>query len=40
MPTVMYGSESWGTKVEEREKLDVAEMKRLRSMCGVQGWIG
>ena len=35
VPTVMYGSESWGLKVEEREKLDVAEMKCLRSMCGV-----
>ena len=35
VPTVMYGSESWGIKVEERDKLDVAEMKCLRSMCGV-----
>ena len=35
VPTVMYGSESWGMKVEERDKLDVAEMKCLRSMCGV-----
>ena len=35
VPTVMYGSESWGMKVEERGKLDVAEMKCLRSMCGV-----
>ena len=35
VPTVMYGSESWGLKVEEREKLDVAEMKCLRSICGV-----
>ena len=35
VPTVMYGSESWGMKVEERSKLDVAEMKCLRSMCRV-----
>ena len=35
VPTVMYGSEAWGMKVEERDKLDVAEMKCLRSMCGV-----
>ena len=35
VPTIMYGSESWGLRVEEREKLDVAEMKCLRSMCGV-----
>merc|ERR1712074_391147 len=35
VPTVIYGSESWGMKVEERGKLDVAEMKCLRSMCGV-----
>ena len=35
VPTVMYGSESWGMKVKERDKLDVAEMKCLRSKCGV-----
>ena len=23
LPTVMYGSESWGMRVEERNKLDV-----------------
>ena len=34
VPTVMYGSESWGMRVE-RNKLDVAEMKCLRSMYGV-----
>ena len=32
MPTVMYGSESWGTKASERQKLNVFEMKCLRSM--------
>ena len=33
MPTVMYGSESWG-KVTERQRLNVFEMKCLRSMAG------
>ena len=32
VPTVMYGSESWGMKVNERQKLNVFEMKCLRSM--------
>ena len=35
VPTVMYGSESWGVKVTERQKLNVFEMKCLRSMTGV-----
>ena len=35
VPTVMYGSESWGMKVSERQKLNVFEMKCLRSMTGV-----
>ena len=35
MPTVMYGSELWGMKVSERQKLNVFEMKCLRSMAGV-----
>ena len=33
--TVMYGSESWGMKVAERQKLNVFEMKCLRSMTCV-----
>ena len=33
--TVMYGSESWGMKVTKRQKLNVFEMKCLRSMTGV-----
>ena len=32
---VLYGSESWGMKVTERQKLNVFEMKCLRSMTGV-----
>ena len=35
MPTVMYSSESWGMKVTERQKLNVFEMKCLKSMTGV-----
>ena len=35
VPTVMYGSESWGIKVTERQKLNVFEMKCLRIMTGV-----
>ena len=31
----MCGSESWGMRVEERNKLDVTEINSLRSMCGV-----
>ena len=38
VPTVMYGSESWGMKVIERQKLNVFEMKCLRSMTGVS-WL-
>ena len=33
--TVMYGSELWGMKVTERQKLNVFEMKCLRNMTGV-----
>ena len=38
VPTVMYGFESWGMRLEERNKLDVAEMNCLRNMCGVTRW--
>ena len=31
----MYGSESWGMKVTDRQKLNVSEMKCLRTMTGV-----
>ncbi|XP_068201751.1 uncharacterized protein [Palaemon carinicauda] len=33
--TVMYGLELWGIKVIERQRLNVFEMKCLRSMVGV-----
>ena len=35
VPTVLYGSEAWSLRVEERSKLDVMELICLRSMCGV-----
>ena len=35
VPTVMYGSESWGMKVTERQKLNAFEMKCLRSTTDV-----
>ena len=35
VPTVLYGAESWGLKVQERNRLNVFEMRCLRSMCGV-----
>ena len=33
--TMLYGSESWALNVEQRRKLEAAEMRCLRSMCGV-----
>lgn len=35
VPTVLYGAESWGTRAAERQKLNVFEMRCLRSMAGV-----
>ena len=35
VPTVVYGAETWSTRVVERNKLDVFEMGCLRSMLGV-----
>ena len=35
VPTVMCGSESWGMEVTKTQKLNVFEMKCLRSMTGV-----
>ena len=35
VPTVLYGSECWGLKANERHRLNVFEMRCLRSMCGV-----
>ena len=33
VPTVLYGSETWGLREAERRKLEVLEMGCLRSMC-------
>lgn len=35
VPTVLYGSETWGMKEAEKRRLDVLEMNCLRSMVGV-----
>ena len=35
VPTVLYGGETWGLREAESKRLDVMEMKCLRSMCGV-----
>jgi hypothetical protein len=35
VPTVLYGAEAWGVRAEERRRLNVFEMKCLRSMAGV-----
>ena len=38
--TVMYGSESWGMKVIERQKLNVFEMKMSEEYDWYLGWVG
>ena len=38
VPTALYGAETWGLKVEDKKRLDVMEMKCLRSMSGVTIW--
>jgi len=35
VPTVLYGAETWALRESERKKLNVFEMKCLRSMIGV-----
>ena len=32
---MVYGAETWTLKRAQENKLDVAEMRMLRSMCGV-----
>ena len=34
-PAMMYGSETWAMKKVQEKKVDVAEMRMLRWMCGV-----
>ena len=35
LPTVLYEAETWGVRTEERRRLNVFEIKCLRSMAGV-----
>ena len=35
VPTALYGAEAWGMRNEERRKMNVLEMKCLRSLVGV-----
>ena len=35
VPTALYGSEAWGMRNDERRKVNVIEMKCLRSLVGV-----
>ena len=39
VPTAWYGAEAYGMRSAERRKVNVLEMKRLRSLVGVaNGW--
>ena len=35
VPTALYGARAWGMRSAERRKVNVLEMKRLRSLVGV-----
>ena len=35
VPTALYGAEAWGIRSAERRKVNVLEMKCLRSLVGV-----
>ena len=35
VPTALYGAETWNMRAAERRRLNVMEMRCLRSMCGV-----
>ena len=35
VPTALYGAEAWAMRSVERRKVDVLEMKCLRSLVGV-----
>ena len=35
MPTALYGAEPWGMRSTEKRKVNVLEMKCLRSIVGV-----
>ena len=38
VPTALYAAETWGMKTADKKRLDVMEMRALRSMCGVTRW--
>ena len=38
MLTALYGAETWGLKAADKKRLNVMEMKCLRTMCGVTIW--
>ena len=38
VPTALYAAETWGMKTADKQRLDVLEMRCLRSMCGVTRW--
>ncbi len=35
VPAALYGAETWNMGADERRRLNVMEMRCLRSMCGV-----
>ena len=35
VPTGLYGAETWNLGAKERRRLNVTEIRCLRSMCGV-----
>ena len=35
VPTVLYGAKAWGIRSAERKKVNVLEMKCLRSLVGL-----
>ena len=35
VPTALYGAEAWGMRSAERRKVNVLDMKCLRSLAGV-----
>ena len=37
-PALMYGAETWALKKTQEKKLEVAEMRMLRWMCGDRSW--
>ena len=36
IPTVVYGSEKWTLSAQERRKIKVFEVMRLRNICGIR----